>query len=255
MSLAPFNPLHVPSVLRPVTVIERPTQSLSDTFGWIESLALVMVPFGYCFPFAAIQGLVDVLDQAYGNKIFVSSPPLCLSADISGRSGSMFASSCRACHWQCFRTRTICALTLPSAVWSPSRYHFLSFATADSLVMLSLVQVRMVIFSGLLVAVCAMLTSERSEPAILVSSALIGICCWGANGTCVQLVQMLGATSTVLMQSGMQAACLSALVLVLAMQIHSRELESEKVLPPSQYSSLVALRHHLYPSPDALNPC
>jgi len=195
MSLAPFNPLHVPSVLRPVTVIERPPQTLSDAFGWIESLALVMVPFGYTFPFAAIQGLVDVLDQAYGNKIFV---------------------------WV-----NVCFLLpgLPLAVFQ-NAYDLRFDSVFGSLLTF---QVRMVIFSGVLVAVCGMLTWQRSEPAILVSSTLIGICCWGANGTCVQLVQMLGTTSTVLMQSGMQASCLSALVLVLAMQIHSHELESEKV--------------------------
>lgn len=41
--------------------------------GFLEGVALVMVPLGYCSVFGATQGLIAVFDAAYGDMFVVQT--------------------------------------------------------------------------------------------------------------------------------------------------------------------------------------
>merc|ERR1712166_747985 len=161
----------------------------------LETVALFVVPFSYCFVFAATQGLVSAFDSSYGHRFWV------------------FVNAC-------FLLPGLpCALLQARADlrWDIKYGSALTF------------QVRMAIcFLGLIGAAVALIL-DRSKAVVLVSLTVVGFMTWFAHGTCSQLAQMFPPQDTIMLQAGMQASNLLALVLVLAMQLSSKSIHSSQI--------------------------
>lgn len=162
---------------------------------FLESVALILVPLSYVYTFAATQGLISVIDDAYGN---------------------MFVVFLNACF---FLPGLPCAL-LQSWYDVKVDMQYSSFYTF---------QFRMIVCYAILLICSGILTSNREQVTLLVLTSLVGIATWFAHGTCTQLVQLFPARAMVQVQLGFQMSNILALVLVLALQVTTYDIDDSQI--------------------------
>jgi len=162
---------------------------------FLETLALILVPLSYVYTFAATQGLISVIDDAYGH---------------------MFVVFLNACF---FLPGLPCALL-------QSLYDLRIDAQYSSHVTF---QIRMVLCFSILLTCTTLLSQERGRACMLVSTTFVGMATWLAHGTCTQLVQLFPPRAMVQVQLGFQLSNILALILVLAMRVTSYDINDSQI--------------------------